>query len=154
MSLAQRRFAIRFQDDVQSVSVWQPEIEQMSKCKVSDRRSLPAPASIVCQKDQVVRNAASVPLAQKRFSIRMQQGSGFWAEEAQQSATSEQQHEHQTVPVTFSQKRFAIRMHDELDMEMPDGASEQASPAQFDAQPTAQSFSQRRLAARQHEFEV
>jgi len=152
--LAQRRFAIRFRDDARSTSVWQPEQEQVSKCKVSDLRSVPASASTKCQEDPAARNVASVPLVQKRFAIRMSQGSGFWDEEARQPEAEEQQHEHQTAPVTFSQRRFAIRMHDELCKETTDVLSEQAAPKQFDAQPAVQSFSQRLIAARQHEFEA
>jgi len=152
VSLAQRRFAIRFQDDFQPV--WQPKDEQVSKCKVSDLRSLPASAPTVCQEDKAVRNTASLPLAQRRFNIRMQQGNDFWAQEAQKSEFSEQQHENQTAPETFSQRRFAIRMHDELYMETPDVASAQTAQAPLAAQSATQSFSQRLFSARQHEFEV
>jgi len=152
--LVQRRFAIRFRDDSRSISVRQPKEEPVSKCKVTDLRSIPASASTRCREDQAARNAASVPLVQKRFAIRMSQGSGFWDEEARQPEAEEQQHEHQPAPVTFSQRRFAIRMHDELCKETTDVLSEQAAPKQLDAQPAVQSFSQRLLAARQHEFEV
>lgn len=150
-SLVQRRFAIRMQEEPRYSSACRSakSSEQLSERRLGDQSASPRPATVARQGDESMPHKASpVPLAQKRFAIRMQHSGVPSVWEAQQQCGTSEQREPRAATATMAQKRFAIRMPD-VHGEGLDVSLEPAA-VRIDLQPAPAMLSQK-WSARMHD---
>lgn len=150
-SLVQRRFAIRMQEEPRYSSACRSakSSEQLSESRRCDQSASPEPAIVARQADEGMPHKSSpVPLAQKRFTIRMQHSDVPSVWEAQQQSGTTEQREPPAAIATMAQNRFAIRMQD-VHGEGLDVSPEPAA-ARIDPQPAPAMLSQK-WSARMHD---
>jgi len=150
-SLVQRRFAIRMQEEPRYSSACRSAKsgEQLSESRRCDQSASPEPVIVARQgAESMPHKSSPVPLAQKRFTIRMQHSGVPSVWEAQQQSGTTEQREPPAI-ATMAQNRFAIRMQD-VHSEGLDVSPEPAA-ARIDPQPAPAMLSQK-WSARMHDI--